>query len=80
MPQDSESKNGNGAWKNIVIAVLMSITLTSGAAWFGFGSNTVRKDELNELNETVRDLQRSVNQLTTSVAVLTVRLSPNGAQ
>lgn len=67
-------KYANGGWKNVAIAILSSAILTSGVAWFGFGANTVRKDELRELRVVVAQLNQSVAKLETTVAVLSERV------
>lgn len=67
-------KHANSGWKNVALAILSSAILTSGVAWFGFGANTVRKDELRELREVVTRLNQNVAKLETTVAVLAERV------
>lgn len=62
-------------WKNVVIAVLTTALVTSTTGWFAFGRDTVRKDELAELRRSVTELTKSVNTLSTTVAVLADRLA-----
>lgn len=66
--------NGNGSWKNYVLAILTTALLSSTTGWFAFGKDTVHKDELTSLQAAVATLTKNVNDLTTAVAVLNERM------
>lgn len=70
----ASSENGNGSWRNVVIAILSTALITSTVGWFSFGKDTVRRDELRELQSVVRSLSEGVQALNTTTAVLSSRL------
>ena len=77
--RESQPPTNGGGWKNVLIAMLSSIVLTLAFAWVTYGNAAVRRSEISELNETVRQLQYSVADLTTTVAVLNERVRLQGA-
>lgn len=70
------SGNGNGSWKNLAIGMLSTMLLTGLGAWFAFGQDVVRRDELSRLNANVQELSSAIVELKTTVAVLTERVGP----
>jgi hypothetical protein len=66
--------NGDGAWRNVVIAALLSALISVASAWIAFGQDTVRRSELDGLKAVVTQLSESVNRLETTVAVLSERV------
>jgi len=60
--------NGGLATKLLIFA--LAVIVTMAAAWFTLGSDTVSRGELNELNDTVKELSLRVQDLTTQLAVL----------
>lgn len=57
-------------WKDVVIAILSSVLITSAVGWVSYVKDAPRSLDVRQLQAAVTDLAKTVSGLQTSVAVL----------